>query len=94
MMITELELALEMMRPSVLFRPRLFMDGNRWAALYGENYVDGVAGFGKTPEAAMRDFDRRWHDEVKVGGPDRITFTCDGPRHEEVEGSVVPFPSP
>lgn len=47
-------------RPSVLFRPHLSIDGNQWCALYGANLQDGVAGFGDSPEAAMRDFDQAW----------------------------------
>lgn len=47
-------------RPSVLFRPKLFIDGNQWCALYGENLQDGVAGFGDSPDNAMWDFDRQW----------------------------------
>jgi hypothetical protein len=50
----------EMVRPSVLWRPALSMDGTMWCALYGENLVEGVAGFGETPEAAMRAFDDAW----------------------------------
>lgn len=46
--------------PSVLFRPRLTIDGNQWCALYGDNLQDGVAGFGNSPEAAMADFDKQW----------------------------------
>ena len=52
--------AYEMQRPSVLFRPKVFIDGNQWCALYGENIQDGVAGFGPAPDAAMRDFDKNW----------------------------------
>lgn len=48
------------LRPSVLFRPSLSIDGNQWCALYGTNLQDGVAGFGDTPEAAMKDFDAQW----------------------------------
>ncbi len=50
----------ECVRPSVLFRPRLSIDGNQWCALYGDNLQDGVAGFGDTPEKAMEDFDSAW----------------------------------
>ena len=46
--------------PSAVYRPALSIDGNQWCALYGENLQDGVAGFGDTPAAAMRDFDRAW----------------------------------
>ena len=47
-------------RPSVLFRPKLIIDGNQWCALYGDNLQDGVAGFGESPAKAMYDFDRAW----------------------------------
>lgn len=50
----------EYSRPSVMFRPRVNIDGNQWCALYGENLQDGVAGFGDSPDAAMRDFDEQW----------------------------------
>jgi hypothetical protein len=54
--------AWQMKRPCVLFRPKIFIDGNRWCALYGENLQDGVAGFGDTPEKAMDDFDSQWKE--------------------------------
>lgn len=52
--------AAEYERPSVMFRPGLSIDGDQWCALYGDNLQDGVAGFGPSPEKAMRDFDRNW----------------------------------
>jgi len=50
----------EYQRPSVLFRPTIGKDGNKWCALYGENLMEGVAGFGDTPDQAMRAFDAAW----------------------------------
>jgi len=50
----------EMMRPSVLFRPALSLDGDQFCALYGANLQDGCAGFGSTPEEAMLAFDKAW----------------------------------
>lgn len=47
--------------PSVLYRPRLTIDGNQWCALYGNNLQDGVAGFGDSPALAMEAFDRAWY---------------------------------
>jgi hypothetical protein len=47
-------------RPSVVFRPKLSIDGNQWCALYGENIQVGVAGFGASPADAMWDFDKNW----------------------------------
>lgn len=51
----------EMARPSVLFRPSLSVDGDQWCALYGADLEIGVAGFGDSPDKAMRDFDARWN---------------------------------
>lgn len=51
--------------PSVLFRPKLFVDGDQWCALYGENLQDGVTGFGKSPANAMLDFDKNWNAVMK-----------------------------
>lgn len=51
------------MRPSVLFRPVLTLDGNAYCALYGESLMCGCAGFGETAELAMADFDKNWHEQ-------------------------------
>jgi hypothetical protein len=53
--------------PSVLYRPRLMADGDKWCALYGENLMDGVAGFGNTPAEAMSAFDAAWTSERPPG---------------------------
>ena len=52
--------AMEMQRPFVLLKPRMFMDGNQWCALYGEDLQSGVAGFGKSPYLAAQEFDAEW----------------------------------
>lgn len=54
----------EMARPSTIHRPTLSIDGNMWCALYGANLQDGVAGFGASPEEAMRDFDKAWQTDL------------------------------
>lgn len=56
--------SLERREPSYMYRPRLFLDGNQWCALYGENLQDGVAGFGDSPELAYMDFDRAWGTKI------------------------------
>lgn len=48
------------MRPSVLYRPSIGLDGNKWSALYGANLMEGVCGFGDSPAEAMADFDAEW----------------------------------
>ena len=50
-------------RPSVIWNPKLSKDGNQWCALYGENLQEGVAGFGDSPDKAMRSFDAAWISE-------------------------------
>lgn len=50
----------EITRPSVLFRPTVAPDGDKWRALYGPDLMEGVSGFGDTPDEAMRDFDKNW----------------------------------
>lgn len=52
--------AKEQSRPSVLFKPKLSLDGNAWIALLGDNLQEGVVGTGRSPEEAMRDFDISW----------------------------------
>lgn len=49
--------------PHVLMRPTVVPDGTMWCALYGENIMEGVAGFGETPEKAMEAFDKAWCSE-------------------------------
>lgn len=50
--------------PAATYKPRVFMDGNKWCALYGDNIQEGVAAFGDTPQQAMDAFDRVWTTEV------------------------------
>lgn len=50
-------------KPSVLMRPDISIDGNKWCALYG-NPRTGVAGFGDSVAEAMQDFDRAWVAKV------------------------------
>lgn len=57
--------AFEQQRPSVLYRPRIALDGNMWGAVYGDNIQEGVAGFGESPAEAMLDFDRHWNAKLR-----------------------------
>lgn len=47
-----------------LLNPRIFIDGNQWCVLYGENIQDGVCGFGDTPYKAVLDFNNRWNTQL------------------------------
>ncbi len=46
--------------PFTRLRPKIFIDGDMWCALYGENPQDGVAGFGKSPSEAEQAFNSAW----------------------------------
>lgn len=61
-----LNVAYEQQRPSVLFKPKIYIDGNVYYALYGENLQDGVAGFGESPAKAMLDFDKNWNKNLEA----------------------------
>ena len=50
-------------RPFIMLRPKMYPDGNQWCALYGESLMEGVAGFGDTPDAASWDFDKNWNGQ-------------------------------
>lgn len=56
--------ASEYERPSAVFRPKVFIDGRQWCALYGDDLQNGVAGFGDNPSDAMFDFDRAWQKKL------------------------------
>lgn len=58
----------QQMRPSTLYKPRVYPDGNMWCALYGINIQEGVAGFGESPALAMEDFDANWHKKMEKKG--------------------------
>jgi hypothetical protein len=57
--------AQEMQRPSAIFKSTLSRDGDQYCALLGENLQTGVDGFGDTPDKAMRDFDKIWHEPIE-----------------------------
>lgn len=60
-----LNITYEMQRPAVLFKPKLYVDGNQWCAVYGDDIQNGVAGFGDSPSKAMTDFDNEWVKNLK-----------------------------
>jgi hypothetical protein len=53
-------------RYSVMLRTKLFIDGDMWCCLYGDNIQDGVCGFGNSPHLAMMDFDRAFYKSIKI----------------------------
>lgn len=59
-LLRRLERATFLARPSVMLGVVPTLDGDHWCALYGPNLMEGVAGFGPTPDAAMAAFDAEW----------------------------------
>jgi hypothetical protein len=53
-----------MQDPSVLYRPAISIDGNKWCALYGDNLQNGVSGFGDSPAEAMAAFNIAWFEKL------------------------------
>lgn len=60
------EVMYEYERPAVIYRPAISRDGDQWCALYGENQIDGCAGFGDSIRAAMLDFDKNWTKPLEI----------------------------
>lgn len=48
------------LRPSAIYKPNLFIDGDKWCALYGGNVQEGIAGFGDSPADALVDFNNNF----------------------------------
>jgi hypothetical protein len=42
---------------STVYRLAPFRDGNAWCVMLGPNIHDGISGFGRTPEEALRNFE-------------------------------------
>lgn len=63
--------------PSVLYRPRLFQDGNAFCCLLGDDIAIGVCGWGASPAEAVRDFDAVWYRAAKVPGATETPTTCE-----------------
>jgi len=43
-----------------LLKPSIFIDGNKWCVLYGDNLQDGIAVFGNTAKEAVLNFNKAW----------------------------------
>lgn len=52
--------------PHIEMKPKIYLDGDKWCALYGEDLQRGVCGFGDSPYEAMNDFDKSWWQKVEA----------------------------
>lgn len=50
--------------PFLHMRGKLYMDGDKWCALYGDNLQEGLCGFGDSPCAAQADFDTNYYKNI------------------------------
>lgn len=66
------EAAAFMAAPHTRMRPRVFPDGTKWCALYGDDLMQGVSGFGDTPEEACAAFDRAWSKDLTPNAARRL----------------------
>jgi hypothetical protein len=55
----------QMQRIFILLRPKVFLDGNQWCCLYGDDIQSGVCGFGDSPDKASWAFEKAWYEENK-----------------------------
>jgi len=44
-----------------LLKPSLTKDGDQWCVLYGENIIEGIVGFGDTPQSAIINWNAEWN---------------------------------
>jgi len=51
--------------PAYNLKPKVFLDGDKWCALYGNNIQEGVVAFGDSPNEAFNNFDKIWHTNVR-----------------------------
>ncbi len=66
----QLDAANESLRPFILYRARVFQDGDQWCALLG-SVETGVCGYGETPDAAARAFDEAWQNQQALKRPEK-----------------------
>jgi len=52
-------------RNNPMYKPKTFIDGNKWCALYGDNLQVGSVGFGDTEEEAVEDYYSKWEREYE-----------------------------
>lgn len=74
--------AAEMARPCVVFKPTLSIDGDMWSVLLGDNIVEGLCAFGKTPAEAMTNFDQAFYKERTPS-----FYAAEEKRQEQIDNS-------
>ena len=61
-------------------RPRIFIDGDRWCVLYGDDVQEGVAGFGGTAREAVYAFNNAWDQRLTAPAAPQVADVTKIPR--------------
>lgn len=60
-MLSSFDLTQSLLRqPHAYMCPKIYRDGNKWCALYGDDLMMGVGAFGNTPQQAAESWDLVW----------------------------------
>ena len=57
------EIRTESTKPSVLYKPKIYPDGNIWCCILGD-IPECIVGLGKTPYEAVCEFDKNFYNEL------------------------------
>ena len=68
---------------------KVYPDGSFWCALWGDDLVEGLSGFGRTPEKAVEEL-MKDDRAIAVIPHETYQLTCPKCNHEQV--SVAPYP--
>lgn len=49
-----------------LLKPKVYIDGDQWCVLLGENLQEGICGFGDTVYKAILAFNKAFHEPIKT----------------------------
>lgn len=56
-----------------LLHPKLFIDGDQYCVLLGDNIQDGICGFGDTPTKAIVEFNNNFITPLEIGIKNAVT---------------------
>ena len=54
--------------PFVIYKAKVFQDGDQFCALLGDNIQEGICAFGDTPAQAVSNFNIVWYKSIKTRG--------------------------
>jgi len=63
------QVAWRQMKWAVVLGARIYLDGDQWCVLHGDNMMTGIFGCGDTPEKAIEDFELAMRTAVPAQHP-------------------------